>query len=51
MARAEARRRLHRVHRGVYAVGVLRADPDARWAAAVLEVGAALRERARGLNT
>lgn len=31
--------RLHRVHRGVFAVGVLRTDPDARWAAAVLAAG------------
>lgn len=31
--------RLHRVHRGVFALGVRRSDPDARWAAAVLAAG------------
>lgn len=37
--RRAARMRLHRVHRGVYAVGHLALSPEGRWMAAVLAVG------------
>jgi hypothetical protein len=42
--------RLHRVHRGVFAVGHARRDADARWMAAVLAAGpgAALSHRSSG---